>query len=166
MDFPLAHLTFGSWEEIHACFYSFEKIDVTGSTSSFIKAMQFVKDLNANPQNYTVSPYTAGVSAYDVWISGIEKGYGKEHGNWWNGIVWSECRKQAALYFDEKAVELPDYSEILLKLKLLYNEIGDILLKVSKKELEDSKIIDLLEKAKTLEINALHLVNELILSIS
>ncbi len=170
MDFPSAHLAFGSWEEIkdeiHACFYSFEKIEVAGSISSFVKAMQFVKDLNVNPQNYTVSPYTAGISAYDVWISGIKKGYGKEHGNWWNGTVWSECRKQAAIYFDEMSAELPEYSEILLKLKMLFNEVSDILLKVGNKELEDTKKIDLLVKATRLEINSLQLVDELILFIS
>jgi len=85
IDFPPTHLTFGSWDEIkdeiHACFFSFEKTEVADPSSSFLHALRFIKDLNLNPSDHTMASYTCGLAAYDVWISGVEKWYGVEHGN-------------------------------------------------------------------------------------
>ncbi|MCK5132151.1 MAG: hypothetical protein KAR40_08390 [Candidatus Sabulitectum sp.] len=155
MDFPPAHLSFGNWaewkDEIHACFFSFESIELPDPDCAIRQSLQFVRDLNENPSGYTVKPYACGMAAYDAWLRGVRKGYGTEHGNWWNGTVWSECRKQGALYFGEIAGAYPTSSLIALKLQSLFDVIGDILLTVSDKKLEKKKKIELLKEAKELE---------------
>ena len=155
MDFPPAHLSFGSWaewkNEIHACFFSFESIELSDPVYAIQQSLQFVRDLNENPSGYTMKPYTCGMAGYDVWLRGVKKGYGAEHGNWWNGTVWSECRKQGALYFGEMSAAYPTSSQITMKLQNLFDRIGDILLIVSDKELGKKKKIELLKEAKELE---------------
>ncbi len=152
---PPAHLTFGSWDEwedeIHACFYSFEKIELPDSLYAIQQSLQFVRDLSENPSGYATKPYTCGVAGYEAWIRGVKKGYGTEHGNWWNGTVWSECRKQGALYFEEIAGAYPTSSLISLKLQSLFDRTGDILLIARDRELEKKKKIELLTEAKELE---------------
>lgn len=152
---PPAHLTFGNWDEwedeIHACFYSFEKIELPDSLYAIQQSLQFVRDLNKNPSDYATKPYRCGVAGYDIWLKGVKKGYGAEHGNWWNGTVWSECRKQGALYFGEIAGAYPTSSLISLKLQSLFHQIGEILLLVSDKKLVKKKKLELLEEAKELE---------------
>ncbi len=152
---PPAHLAFGEWsewgDEIHACFYSFEKIELPDPLLAVQKSLEYVRDLNGNPSGYTMKPYKCGVAGYDAWVKGVKKGYGKEHGNWWNGTVWSECRKQAALYFGELATAYPTSSLITLKLQDLFDQTGDILLQISDKNLEKKKKIKLLMEAKKQE---------------
>ena len=170
MDFPPSHLSFGSWEEwkdeIHACFFSFEKIEIPKSADSILQSLKFALDLGENPSTHTMSPYACGVIAYDLWIDGVKNGYGAEHGNWWNGTVWSECRKEGALFFGEIAREFPSFSETALKLKELYNLTGDLLSEISDKELADSSKIEKLLEAKKYEEEALTLINELALVIA
>ena len=170
MDFPPAHLSFGSWEEwgneIHSCFFSFEKAVVSNPIDSILNSMKFALELNESPCKHTVSPYTCGIDAYDVWIEGIRNGYGAEHGNWWNGTVWSECRKQGALFFGETAVEFPSLAAISSELQGLFEQTADLLLKVSDKELDDNqKKVKMLLEAKHAEEEAMILMKTLSLSL-
>ena len=49
-----------------------------------------------------------GPDAYANWIAAIDAGHGDDHGNWWNGMVWAECREQAGDYFQSlAAAEFP-----------------------------------------------------------
>ncbi len=152
---PPARLSFGSWDEwedeIHASFYSFEKIELPESLSAIQESLRFIADLNKRPSDFTTKPYTSGVAGYDVWIKGIKKGYGAEHGNWWNGTVWSECRKQGALYFGEIAGTHSISSLVTVKLQDMYSRISEILLEVSDKKLSKTKKIEFLKEARELE---------------
>ncbi|MCK5037048.1 MAG: hypothetical protein KAS73_14225 [Candidatus Sabulitectum sp.] len=159
---PLAHLSFGSWDEwedeIHACFYSFEKIDLPDPLFAVRKSLEYAKDLNENPSGYTMEPYKCGVAGYDVWLKGVKKGYGAEHGNWWNGTVWSECRKQGALYFGEIAGAYSISSLVAVKLQDMYTGISDILLRVSDRKLSKTKKIEYLKEARELEEEVLSIL--------
>jgi len=164
-DFPPANLTAGSWEElgdeIHVCFFSFEKIEPADPASAIRQSLLYALDLNDNPENHTNSPYSCGAAAYSSWLKGIENGHGAEHGNWWNATVWSECRKQGALYFAEIADLFPSCSKTALKLQALYNSVGDALAEVSDKEMEPASKIEILKKAATLEAEAADLIEVL-----
>ncbi len=166
MDFPPSRLSFGNWaewkDEIHACFFSFERVTPSDPNTAFLRSLQFIQNLNGNSAGFTIPPYSCGLSAFNVWVEGVNRGYGKEHGNWWNGTVWSECRKQAALYFQEISEELPIYAYNALKLRDLFDQIGDLLLDVSSKELDDKPKIEKLLKAGKLEKEALGLVTKLL----
>jgi len=164
-DYPPEHLTFGSWEEIgkeiHACFYSFQKTASPDPAFAVQRSMLHAIDLCENPFDHTRKPYTCGKGAYDVWIKGIETGYGTEHGNWWNGTVWSECRKQGALYFGEIARAYPSCTPVACKLQVLFDAMGDALLKISSREEKPSEQIRLLTETKHNEEEALGLIFEL-----
>jgi hypothetical protein len=164
-DYPPEHLSFGSWEEmrgeVHACFYSYEITTAPDSTFAAQKSLLYALDLNMNPFNHTRKPYTCGTNAYDVWIKGIEAGYGTGHGNWWNGTVWSECRKQGALYFGEIAEAYPACSETAFKLQVLFEKMGDALLKVSNKEEKPEEQIRCLTQTKLHEEEAIVLISDL-----
>jgi hypothetical protein len=54
-----------------------------------------------SPEPYQSRGCEIGYGAYKTWISGVEKQGGHCHGNWWNGMVWLECRRQAARFFEE-----------------------------------------------------------------
>ncbi|MCK5841161.1 MAG: hypothetical protein KAH31_03260 [Candidatus Sabulitectum sp.] len=152
---PPAHLSFGSWDEwedeIHASFYSFEKMEFSESLTAIQESLGFIADLNKRPSDFTMKPYTSGVAGYDVWVKGIKKGYGAEHGNWWNGTVWSECRKQGALYFGEISEAYSMSSLVTVKLQDMYDRISEILLEVSDKKLSKTKKIEYLKEARELE---------------
>ena len=156
------HLTFSDWDEwedeIHACFYSFEKTELPEPLTAVQQSLRFIRDLNQNPANFAMKPYTCGITGYDAWQKAVRKGHGAEHGNWWNGTVWSECRKQGALYFGEIAGEFSTSSLVTVKLQDMYDRIGDILLKVSEKELSKAKKIELLKQAKRLEEETLSML--------
>ncbi len=171
LDYPPSHLSFGSWDEwkdeVHSCFYSFEKIAISNPIDSVLQSLQFAMELNESPCKHTVSPYTCGIDAYGVWIKGIENGYGAEYGNWWNGTVWSECRKQGALFFGEIAVQFPSSAVVALKLQDLLDLTAGLLQKVSDKELTDrGKKIGMLLEAEQHEKDALTLIRDLFLSLS
>ncbi len=83
----------------------------------------------------------AGYDANDTWSDAVFDGMGESHGNWWNGSVWSECRKYASGFFSE-AADLPEIREIegirrlFGSLSRLYGEISEDLSKAKEKEHE------------------------------
>lgn len=164
-DFPPARLTFGTWkeieEEIHACFYSFHKTGLLESSYAIQRSLLYAVDLTENPDNHTSPPYSCGLAAYDAWINAVKKGYGKEHGNWWNGSVWGECRSMGADYFRKIAKDFPACTELAEELAELFSETAGVLLKVSDKELDDELKIALLREARVNEEKTLPLMQEL-----
>ena len=58
-------------------------------------AMDFAIDLWRHPERYTEGPYAVGARAYDTWLDASDGGHGDGVGNWWNALVWAECRARA-----------------------------------------------------------------------
>ena len=164
-DFPPARLSFGSWKEmgkeIHACFFSFHKTGVLETSYAIQRSLLYAIDLSENPANHTTAPYFCGLEAYDTWISAVKNGYGKEHGNWWNGTVWGECRKMGALYFREIAEGYPACSLVSTGLGDFFSETAELLLKISDRQLDDSSKISFLKEARAIEEKTLPLLQEL-----
>lgn len=164
-DFPPAHLTFGSWKEIekeiHACFFSFDEVDRLDTAFCIQRSLLYAVQLQGESSSNLEEKYHLGISAYQAWIRGIEKGNGSSHGNWWNGTVWSECRKMASEYFREIAGVYPACSGTAEELENIYRDTALKLASVSDKELEDNRKIQLLTEAEVLERNALPLLEEL-----
>ena len=163
-DFPPKHLTFGSWmemaEEIHACFFSFSQVVRLDAAFCIQRSLLFALDqLRDNPVQSFGG--VSGIKAYDCWIRGIEAGHGTGHGNWWNGTVWSECRKMASGYFREIASGFPGIEGPALELSEVFGEIASRLSGVSEKELEQHRKSELLREAKSLEEGTVPLIEEL-----
>jgi len=164
-DFPPPHLTFGSWkewgDELHACFFSFRKVEPLDPTFSIQRSLLYALELGSSPEARSQGLYTCGHGAYDSWIEGVRNGHGGSHGNWWNGIVWSECRGMGAEYFREIAADFPGCSVTALELADQFKGISERLLEVSNKELETESKIRLLEESKSIELKALPLMEML-----
>ena len=153
-------LSFGSWsefgKEVHVNFFVFKKIVKKDNVTILKKSIEYALDLFKNPGKYNFEKYAIGLGAYDNWIKGVEQGYGSSHGNWWNGMVWSECRHYAAEYFSEMVKNtVGDASEPAQALSIIYNDISEMLKLVSNKEMDDKEKIKILQELKGKEENAL-----------
>lgn len=151
-------LAFKTWaefgKEIHANFLIFKKIVQKDKLTVFKDSIEYAIDLFRNPQKYNFEKYEIGLGAYDNWIKGVEQGYGASHGNWWNGMVWSECRHFAAEYFSEIAREYGDISKSAQELSSIYSDISDGLKLISNKEMGSKEKIRNLQELRNNEENA------------
>ncbi len=160
-------LTFGTWEEfgkeIHACFYAFKKTDKKDGSTIIKESLIYATDLFENPGKYSWEKYKIGLAAYDNWAQGVEKGHGAEHGNWWNGMVWSECRNMASAYLAEIAQDLTGASsEAAKNLSRMYKDIADNLGRISDKEMAAPEKIQIIKELKVQEEKTVKGIKELL----
>ena len=99
-----ARLSFGTWREFRdgppVTFFRLTTCSPRPE-SAVSDAMDFALDLWRHPARYTEAPYAAGAGAYDTWLDAIDGGHGDGVGNWWNALVWAECRARAADYLQD-----------------------------------------------------------------
>lgn len=117
-------------------------------------ALEFARFLWNDPSDMEVPGYRIGAGAYENWINGVERGLGTEHGHWWNGTVWSECRLQAAAFFQElgELVQAgPAAAAAASELQKLYGEAGAALAGAKEKNLDKTKQLRLLRTARDAE---------------
>ena len=104
-----AQLSYGSWREYQfgppLMFFQFSRCEPPAGAEAraTLDALDFGLELWREPESYTEPPYGLGANAYANWIAALDSGNGDEHGNWWNGVVWAECRKRAGDYFQDLA---------------------------------------------------------------
>jgi len=158
-EFTPPTLTFKTWaefgKEIHANFLVFRKITGKDGLTIIKESIDYALSLFRNPHEYNFEKYEIGLGAYDNWIRGVEQGHGPSHGNWWNGMVWSECRHFASEYFKEIPEKIGgNVSGSAHDLSVLYSDISDMLELVSNKEMKDKEKIKVLQELKNKEENA------------
>lgn len=76
--------------------------DGVGAGAIF-EALDFAVSLWREPERWAEERYGLGERAYDNWLAALDLGRGDEHGAWWNGVVWAECREQAGDFFQRLA---------------------------------------------------------------
>jgi hypothetical protein len=161
-----ATLTLQTWDEfgdeLHANFFSFQKVPPADDTKIITRSLQYALDLFKNPKKYTFDKYTIGAGAYDIWITALEQGKAHAHGNWWNATVWSECRNMAAEYFAEIAGKHDGIAEKAQGLSVQYKEIAELLKQVSDKEKGAKDKLPLLKKVKEKEVDAISKIEQLL----
>lgn len=136
-----ARLSFGTWREYQygppATFFKFTKREPPSSPSTPVfEALDFAVNLWQNPQQFAEEHYGIGPLAYANWLAAIDAGHGEEHGNWWNGVVWAECRERAGDYF--QALAAADYpgpinQEQARQLAISYRAISRLLYRAADK---------------------------------
>jgi len=110
-DYPPGKVTFPEWKEWtdhrFAIFYEHKPSSYTLEKSQIVKnVFHLAIDEFENNEKFRHSKeYACGRAAYDYWRTALLKGHGEDHGNWWNAQVWSECRKNVALYFQNLQTE-------------------------------------------------------------
>lgn len=129
-DFPPDRLTFGSWaelgDEIHVDLNAIERVDPAPRGRAIEAGLRYAVSVwRAEPAD-DLDAYAMGARAYSVWGSAVRAGYGFEHGAWWNGVVWSECRARAADFFREIAPMLPSADEAVTNAEG-YAEVSSLL---------------------------------------
>ena len=156
--FPPGKLSFGTWKEfgkeIHVNFYTLEKAEPINRKAAILASLDYAIDMCKNPEQHSSENYGVGPKAYDNWIAAAEK-HGSQHGNWWNAVVWRECREMASEYFTEIGEEYEEVADLCGQLSKEYLAISKNLETVSKKEMDAQKKIELLKKTKKLEADAI-----------
>lgn len=156
MDFPPAHLTFGSWAEIadecHITFFAFTRCAPVPAVTAVAAGLRYGADLYQHPERHSGGDYAVGAGAYRNWISALESGQNVDsHGNWWNATVWSECRQFAAAFMDEVVAAYPAVATTAHALAADYRAISAAIRQVGDKESADFVKIALLQTAAAAE---------------
>ena len=112
VDSTPARLSFGTWQEFSgwppACFFKLVPSARSPGSKASASALDFAVDFWRSPDEFAWDAYGTGGRAYDNWLAGLDAGHGDSHGNWWNGVVWAECRERAGDYFQNlAAAEFP-----------------------------------------------------------
>ena len=166
VDFPQAHLTFGTWAEmgaeVHVNFFKHPRCDAATEQAVIAASLAYAVDLYRNPQTHSQAPYSTGAGAYTHWIDAMRSGHADEHGNWWNATVWAECRQQASAYFTEIAGKLPGQAETAARLSAGYAQIAGVLRQVSDRALDSAAKVPLLEQAAKVEAAAIGQIEQVL----
>ncbi len=150
-----AHLTYGTWSElggeVHVNYLTLRRVDPAVERQAAVDSLRYAVDLYRNSARHTEEGYAVGAGAWDHYIGAVRNGYGASHGNWWNGVVWSECRAMAATWLEEVGVRFPIVRRDAVALAQDYRTVAEALGQASVKEMEAAPKIALLERAAALE---------------
>ena len=158
VDLPITPktLTFKTWKEmkneIHISLFTFAKTEKADDATIIRDSLSSAVDIAKNPDRWRLKHYHTGLKAYDAWIQAVKDNFGPSHGNWWNGMVWHECREMASAYFAEIASKYPgDISAKAKELSRQYENVAQLLNKAKEKDLADAKKIERLQGAQEAE---------------
>jgi len=166
-DFPPKTLTFQTWEElgdeVHVDFFKFNKAEKADDRTIITDGLSAALDMVKDQEGWREEHYYVGLQAYDTWIKAVGDGFGAIHGNWWNGMVWSECRRMASTFFSEIASKHQGkISEQATLLSTEYRNIAELLDKAKEKKLADDEKIRALQQAKNSEQSCIRGIEELL----
>jgi AraC-like DNA-binding protein len=116
-------------------------------------ALNHALELQDHPERYEVPGYRIGPGAYENWIDAVDRGLGTSHGHMWNGMVWTECREQAAAFFRElsEVVQPGEASRACDVLADTYAGIAGALAEARKQDLVKAEQLRLLRQARDAE---------------
>lgn len=170
MDFPPAHLTFGSWTEIasdcHITFFAFTRCAPVADITAVAAGLRYGADLYQHPERHSGGDYAVGAGAYRNWISALESGQNVDsHGNWWNATVWSECRQYAAAFLDEVVAAYPAVATTAHALAADYRAISAAIRQVGDKDTANASKVALLQAAAVTEASCAAQLDDLAASL-
>ncbi len=152
----IATLTFGTWSEclekegwaqLTVLSRSEQTKDIRIAARD---ALQYALELSTTDRHQEKG-YRTGFGAYDNWAGCLSKGMDQSQGNWWNSMVWAECRSFASRFFTELAPQAGAGADALSS---LYASIADSLRKVGQKDLGAAEKLAHLEDARRKEQEA------------
>jgi hypothetical protein len=117
--FPPATLTFSDWhelgDEIHLVFYAFRKTMPVSLAAQVKGALLHVRNMLEN--STVIDGYASGLKAWEAWSLAVEEDRATGHGNWWNAMVWGECRQFGKIWLSDMAME-PEVAAFIPKERL------------------------------------------------
>jgi AraC-like DNA-binding protein len=169
-DTELASLSFDGWKECLGregwCHFNlFEKDALVADRESLLRsALAIALRMRKAPEEFQNEGCRAGDGAWEQWIDCVVRGMGTSHGNWWNGMVWKECRSMAAEFFGEIGPGQKDLkaAQICETLAGIYRECERQIDIAKEKEAPKAAQIDALEKGRDLDRRAAESIKELL----
>ncbi len=158
---------YGTWEAFRngppMTFFRFER-GASAARQPLFDALDFAVDVWQHGERHTDAPYGMGRAAYANWLQAIDDGHGIEHGNWWNAVVWAECRECAGDYFQRLAASEfpgPIPAEPARRLAIDYRALSRLLYRASDKTAADADKRDWVTAARDLEERCVERIAEL-----
>jgi len=157
-DSTPAKLTFDTWQEYRAGppvgFFQFTPSEPRSTSKAVADALDFAVDAWQDPEPFSMDGYAFGRDAYAMWLEAIDAGHGDGHGNWWNAVVWGECREQAGDYFQALAAREyggPVDQQVARNLAIDYRTLSRLLYRASDKTAKASDKRHHVEQARDLD---------------
>lgn len=158
----LRSLGFDGWKEClekegWASFVLFEKDGLVADKGSLLRStISTALRMRKASEEFQCEGYRVGDGAWESWIACVERGMGTSHGNWWNGMVWKECRAMAAEFFGEIGPEQkdPKAAKICEGLSGIYRECEKQLDIAKEKEAPKAAQLEALSKGRELDRKA------------
>ena len=157
-DTTPARMSFGTWRE-HGfgppvTFFRLTRAERRPESAAIDAALDFAVDAWRAPAQFAEEGYGFGADAYGNWLSAIDAGHAGVHGNWWNAMVWGECRERAGDYF--QAIAASEYGggvdqQLARELAVDYRALARLLLRVSDKTAADADKRRLVVEARGLD---------------
>ena len=144
-DTTPARMSFGTWQEYGfgppTTFFRLTHDERRPDATAVDAALDFAVDAWRAPAQFAEEGYGFGADAYGNWLSAIDAGHAGEHGNWWNAVVWGECRERAGDYF--QAIAASEYGggvdqQLARELAVDYRALAKLLLRASDKSATDA----------------------------
>ena len=161
-----ARLSFDSWQEFRdgppVTFFTLTTCSPRPQ-SAVSDAMDFAVDLWRHPERYTEAPYAVGAGAYDTWLHALAGGHGDGAGNWWNALVWAECRARAADYVQDLAeadAPAPFGDGTARWLAGQYRSVSDLLNRAADKSASAVDKRRLITEAHAIEVSCIDRIGE------
>ena len=157
-------LSFGSWSELDngvpVGVYKFSRTGSNEPTAQLRNCLDFAVELWHEPKKHAYETYGMGPDAYRNWLKGIDDGHSTEHGNWWNGMVWSECKANVSEFFAHAAAD-SRHAQLYRDIAEQYRDCAQLLLEASDRSASaDQKTASIVAAAER-ERNAVEAVAEL-----
>ena len=162
-----ARLSFGTWREFRddlpVGFFTLNTCSPRPE-SAVSDALDFALDLWRHPERYTEAPYAVGAGAYDTWLDALDGGHGDGVGNWWNALVWAECRARAADYLQDLSED--DAPEPFADgtagwLAPRYRTVSDLLTRAADKSASADDKRHLIAEARAVEASCVDRIREI-----
>ncbi|MDE0659036.1 MAG: hypothetical protein OXI79_05230 [Gammaproteobacteria bacterium] len=158
VDSTPRRLSFGTWQEFvqspPVAFFKLEPCKRRSESTATASALDFAADFWRCPDQFAWETYGTGSQAYENWIAGLDSGHGDDHGNWWNAVVWGECRERAGDFFQRlAAAEYPGPVDPrpARELAVDYRALARLLYRASDKTASAAAKRGFVEQAKNLD---------------
>lgn len=164
--YPPATLTFSDWhelgDEIHLVFYTFRKTGHVALAKQVKDALLHFRDMLENSS--MSDGYASGLRAWDAWKMAVEEDRSAGHGNWWNAMVWGECRQFGKIWLSDLVTE-PEVTAFILKdhlqdLSVLTGITAQTLFDLANPETEKADRLARLEEAIAADRKILDILKE------
>ena len=132
--------------------FSLKPIAVTPRAKRLRNSLTGALSFYEQTERFEQPDYFFGPNAWEQWANQLESGSYDKRGHWWNSMVWSEARLQAATYFDK---DWPSPDNLGKELRTQYAEISSLIAKSVTQEMSNLDRAELIRQAQDIDAQTL-----------